>query len=289
MFHSGERDVQRRAGASEAAGRVGAGIRRGLTESARRFLTEQGFAVAASLDPAGAVWASALSGSAGFVQAVDDELLRIETRHADAGLVDRLRAQAPLGLLVIDFAARRRLRLNGRALVEGDAIFLQLSETYPNCPRYIRTRRLVPKEVVPSPTTESAAAVRSRVLSDRQSAWIRSADTFFIASFHPETGADASHRGGDPGFVRVNEDGSLEFPDYPGNNMFNTLGNLAEQPRAGLLFQDFDRGDVLQLTGEAYLDWSAETVRSHPGVAKLVVRFQPREIVEVEDVGVRSR
>src|SRR5262249_56329166 len=120
---------------------------RGGSGSPRRLLTEQGFAVVASLDPAWSLWASALSGSAGFVQAVDDELLRIESRHADAGLVDRLRVQAPLGLLVIDFATRRRLRLNGHALVDGDAIFLQLSEAYPNCPKYIRTRRLVPRDV----------------------------------------------------------------------------------------------------------------------------------------------
>jgi predicted pyridoxine 5'-phosphate oxidase superfamily flavin-nucleotide-binding protein len=89
------------------------------------------------------------------------------------------------------------------------------------------------------------------VLDARQGAAIAAADTFFIASWHPAGGADASHRGGRPGFVEVRDERTLEFPDYPGNNMFNTLGNLAGHPRAGLLFADFERGDLLQLTGRA--------------------------------------
>jgi predicted pyridoxine 5'-phosphate oxidase superfamily flavin-nucleotide-binding protein len=82
-------------------------------------------------------------------------------------------------------------------------------------------------------------------------ALVAAADTFFIASFHPERGADASHRGGRPGFVRVRGQRTLEFDDYPGNNMFNTLGNLSGHPWAGLLFVDFERGDLVQMTGRA--------------------------------------
>jgi predicted pyridoxine 5'-phosphate oxidase superfamily flavin-nucleotide-binding protein len=88
---------------------------------------------------------------------------------------------------------------------------------------------------------------------------VAGADTFFVASWHPAGGADASHRGGQPGFVRVPDERTLEFPDYPGNNMFNTLGNLAGHPRAGLLFVDFERGDLLQITGRAEIRWEPET------------------------------
>jgi predicted pyridoxine 5'-phosphate oxidase superfamily flavin-nucleotide-binding protein len=91
-------------------------------------------------------------------------------------------------------------------------------------------------------------------LDARQRAWIGNADTLFIASFHPEGGADASHRGGFPGFVSVLGDDRLAFPDFPGNAMFNTLGNLTEYPRAGLLFVDFETGDVLQLSGRAQVE-----------------------------------
>ena len=59
--------------------------------------------------------------------------------------------------------------------------------------------------------------------------------------------------------MRVLDERTLEFPDYPGNNMFNTLGNLARHPRAGLLFVDFDSGDLLQLTARVGIQWERET------------------------------
>jgi hypothetical protein len=59
--------------------------------------------------------------------------------------------------------------------------------------------------------------------------------------------------------VRVLDERTLEFPDYPGNNMFNTLGNLASYPRAGLLFARFETGDLLQLTGRARILWAPHT------------------------------
>jgi hypothetical protein len=135
---------------------------------------------------------------------------------------------------------------------------------------------------VPAPTSVPAPGRRSTSLDSRQRAWIARADTFFIASFHPDGGADASHRGGEAGSVRIGPDGSLEFTDCDGNSMFNTFGNLAEQPRAGLLFLDFDRGDALQLTGEAALDQT-------PGASTRIIRFAPREIVERPGGGVRIR
>ena len=59
-----------------------------------------------------------------------------------------------------------------------------------------------------------------------------------------------SHRGGEPGFLRY-EGGQLVFDDYPGNNMFNTLGNIERHPHCGLLLLDFDTGDIVQLAAIA--------------------------------------
>ena len=107
------------------------------------------------------------------------------------------------------------------------------------------------------------------------------ADTFFIATEHPDAGADASHKGGNPGFVKVLDDRRIAFPDYNGNHMFNTLGNLAINPNAGLLFIDFDSGRTLQLTGRASIDWNPERAREFAG-AKRVVDFEVAEIVTNE-------
>jgi len=151
---------------------------------------------------------------------------------------------------VIDPTTRQRMRFNGRGLVSPDGLFLRTQQVYGNCPKYIQKRRLRADAKAPEP---GRVAV-SRQLSDGQRAWIEETDTLFIASFHPEGGADASHRGGQPGFVKTTGPSELDFPDYPGNTMFNTLGNLSAYPQAGLLLVNFESGDALQLTGRARID-----------------------------------
>jgi predicted pyridoxine 5'-phosphate oxidase superfamily flavin-nucleotide-binding protein len=94
-------------------------------------------------------------------------------------------------------------------------------------------------QACPSPRLYPATRTES---NGKQQRLIREADTFFIASSHRDGGADASHRGGNPGFVHVLNETKLIWPDYSGNGMFQTLGNLAIDPRAGLLFMDFESG-----------------------------------------------
>jgi predicted pyridoxine 5'-phosphate oxidase superfamily flavin-nucleotide-binding protein len=159
-----------------------------------------------------------------------------------------------LALLVLDPRTRQRVRFNGRGLLSPEGLFLLADEVYGNCPKYIQMRRLVGDRAA-----EAQEARRSSSLDARQRAIVEGADTFFIATWHPGGGPDASHRGGQPGFVSVVDDGTLLFADYPGNNMFNTLGNLAGHPQAGLLFVDFEGGDLLQLTGRAELLWKPAT------------------------------
>src|SRR5262249_25058473 len=103
--------------------------------------------------------------------------------------------------------------------------------------------------------------------------------TFFIASTHPQGGADASHRGGEPGFVQVPDAHTLQWPDYVGNNLFQTLGNLSVNPRAGLLFVDFERGRTLQLTGQAELLWKPRQGSTAPETGRSI-RFHIGRVVE---------
>jgi len=286
-YHEGELDIQRRAGVVEEARRLARGVSPALTADAARLMAGYRMAVAASLDQDGRVWASVLTGPAGFLLPVDQKLMLVAAHpHAHDPLASNLAARNELGLLAIDLAARRRLRFNGRALLDPErGIFLSLDQVYGNCPKYIQARRVEALE----PSGSGPSPVRSGAPDARQRAWIGSADTFFIGSFHPEGGADASHRGGAPGFVRMNGERSLVFGDYPGNNMFNTLGNLAVQPRAGLLFLDFENGATLQLTGRALLDRDPGKVASFRGARGVVVSFEIEEVLEVSGAGVRGR
>jgi len=247
-FHSGEIEIQSRAGLRDAARRVGRIFEEGLPERFRPVLARQRLAVAASVDASGRVHATLLTGASGFLRPVDGELLRLGAAPVGEARLARDLAQRPeLGLLVFDPTRRQRLRLNGRGIVTPEGLFLLVDRAYGNCAKYIQLRAALPD----APLRPAGPKRVSRALGERQRERIAAADTFFIASFHPVGGADASHRGGHPGFVRVHSPDRLGFADYSGNAMFNTLGNLLEHPRVGLLFLDFATGDVLEIDGEA--------------------------------------
>lgn len=249
MFHAGERELQRRAGVAEEARAVGRIIGPAISPAVARFLSRQRLAVASTTDGRGRVWASPLTGAPGFLR-VEGEDLRIASAAPPGDpLFENLSNAGPLGLLVIDPRTRQRMRFNGIGWRALGALVLRPQQVYGNCPQYIQLRAAEPD--APAAITEPKVSNR---LNRRQREWIRRADTLFIASRHPEAGADASHRGGLPGFVEVARPTRLSFPDYPGNAMFNTLGNLLVNPKAGLLFVDFSNGDVLQLTGQANLE-----------------------------------
>jgi predicted pyridoxine 5'-phosphate oxidase superfamily flavin-nucleotide-binding protein len=173
----------------------------------------------------------------------------------------------PIGLLAIEPGTRSRIRLNGTAVRTPDGILVDVTEVFGNCRKYIQRR--APGHGLDPPRKPQRRTGTG--LDEYQAALIRRADTFFIASSHPQRGADASHRGGSPGFVEVcGEPGTLRFPDYPGNRMFQTLGNITVDPRVGLLFADWDTGSVLQLTGRARIVWDKDHVATWPAAERLV-------------------
>jgi predicted pyridoxine 5'-phosphate oxidase superfamily flavin-nucleotide-binding protein len=257
-FHAGETEVQRRRGARQAAERVARIIASEIPPRLAAELGRQRIAVVASLDARRRPWASLVTGSPGFVEVVDPHLVRVRpVPPVEPLLAANLAAHPDVGLLVIDLETRQRWRLNGRGQWRPEGLFIVADQVYGNCPKYIHPRR-----IVATSSTGPVPSSLAKSLDAGQRALVAEADTFFIATWHPQGGADASHRGGAPGFVTLLDDRTLEFPDYPGNHMFNTLGNLAGHPHAGLLFTDFATGDVLQLTGPAWLEGrSALTVR----------------------------
>jgi predicted pyridoxine 5'-phosphate oxidase superfamily flavin-nucleotide-binding protein len=221
-----------------------------------------------------------LTGRPGFVDASGSLTIRSVPAHGDP-LADVLEGDAMVGLLAIEPASRRRFRVNGRshpAVVEGGrGLRVDVAEALGNCPRYIQRRDWT----AVTPTDDPAVRARGAQLERSQTDWIRMADTFFIATTDDAGNADASHRGGPPGFVTVVSPDRLEFPDYPGNNMFLTLGNLDIEPTAGLLFVDWDTGAVLHLSGS--VDVRPEPAGRDDGVARTIV-FSIEHVVERDHV-----
>lgn len=276
-FHEGELAVQARLGVQAEAGNLGKAMGAIIKPAAREFLTQQQMAIVASIDRQNQVWASLFTGTPGFVNAMDERSVQIATMPSRDPLWQNLQHRPEIGVLVIDLATRRRLRLNGTAELQPNGnLQLQTQQSYFNCPKYIQLRQL---ETAIELTQRSEPLQKTNRLSTSQERWINQADTFFIASFHPTAGADASHRGGYPGFVQVNNSNHLIFPDYAGNNMFNTLGNLVVNPGAGLLFIDFEQGHTLQLTGTTQIIWEGEPVSSFAG-AQRTIDFQIEQVLQ---------
>lgn len=270
-FHPGELSVQDRAGVRDAVGPIGArNIRRFLPDQHRRFFEDLDHLFVATVDPQGRPWATVLAAAPGFIASPSRTSLAIATLpEADDPARDGLGIDAPVGLLGLMPENRRRNRANGRVSTLGpDGFGIAVTESFGNCPQYIQARRRVPASRTGRPPAEVSDG-----LTDAARTWIAGADTFFIASAG-SGGADVSHRGGRPGFVKIADDGSLVWPDFSGNNYFNTLGNLALDPRAGLLFADMESGDLLQLGGTAEILWDDPDIAAFEGAQRLI-RFSP--------------
>jgi predicted pyridoxine 5'-phosphate oxidase superfamily flavin-nucleotide-binding protein len=255
-FHAGELAVQQRAGTAEEAARLSpmldqAQLRGGIVA----FLADRTFAAITARDADGRLWTSPLPGPPGFLEAVSPTALAIHARLPEGDALHGLPAGQQAGLVVVEFAARRRVRVNGMlTAVDRDTLVIEVEQAYGNCPQYIHQRVLAQDSR--SRQGDPSGVRRAAVLSPADATLIRAADTFFLGTTNPERGSDTSHRGGTPGFVRV-DGGRLWWPDYPGNNLFNSFGNLAVDPEASLLFFDFDTGRTLQLSGTAEVDWDA--------------------------------
>jgi predicted pyridoxine 5'-phosphate oxidase superfamily flavin-nucleotide-binding protein len=276
-YHEGELAVQSRAGVGSDDLRAEDMYRPVMPTGVQRFLTTQQLAVLSTMDAAGRVWASMRSGPAGFLRATDDSTVEIDGyTHPDDPLLTNLSAHDELGMIVIHLGARHRIRLNGtaRPLADGRIVFTT-QQVYGNCPQYIQARSVAGER------RDAAAPARfSEELDREQEQSIEHADTLFIATAHPEAGADASHRGGRPGFVCVENKKRLLIPDYPGNKMFNSLGNIEAYPHAGLLFPDFESGSALQLSGAAGILWDDARTKEFPGALR-VLAFDVERVIEL--------
>ncbi len=259
VFHEGELEVQQRAGAAAQGRSSGRMIADTIIPGAIKFVKKQPFAIIGSVDRQQNLWASLVVGDAGFMTAepnsLDLDLSQVMGVGEDP--VWRNLADDPrVGILVIDLRSRARLRINGRVEEQTETrLRVAVEQAYPNCPQYIQRRIYRPAT---SPSQAQAVAETGTELNSDQRRWVASADTLFVASGQATGGIDASHRGGHPGFIEIVNSTRLRIPDYAGNGMFNTLGNFAVNPRAGLLVPDFENGCTLQLTGRAETLWDEE-------------------------------
>jgi ferredoxin-NADP reductase/predicted pyridoxine 5'-phosphate oxidase superfamily flavin-nucleotide-binding protein len=282
-FHGGELAAQERAGVRE---RMDVDARRGIRdympEQHRRFFAEQPFMVLGGVDETGQPWATLRVGAPGFISTLNERTLRIAGRSLTGDpLSSTWQVGSVVGGLGIQPATRRRNRVNGVVTaIDDQAITIAVSQSFGNCAKYIQSRTPVEFNAGEGPSEPPVVANR---LNDPDRALLARADTFFVASANTSSeagmgrGADVSHRGGKPGFIRIDDDNTLTTPDFSGNLFFNTIGNLMHDPRAGLLVIDFDSGDLLYLAVDAEIIWEGSELHSFDGAQRLI-RWHVRQV-----------
>ncbi|EAQ27675.1 Pyridoxamine 5'-phosphate oxidase-like, FMN-binding [Erythrobacter sp. NAP1] len=281
-WHSGEVAVQERLGVAERMAKNGSQVVRDyMPEQHRNFYNSIPFMMIGSVDESGDVWASMVTGEPGFMRSPDPRELTIDfapdsSDPAAAGLKDG----KAIGMLGIELSTRRRNRMNGLVhSTTASGFAVSVGHSFGNCPQYIQLRDF---EFVRDPQADFPIEVEElSSLDDEARTMIAAADTFFVASYvdlKEERQVDVSHRGGKPGFVRVDGEGRMTIPDFAGNLHFNTLGNFTVNPRAGLIFADFETGDVLQITGDTQIVFDGPEIANFQG-AERIWHFTPRRIV----------
>ncbi|MFF5924909.1 pyridoxamine 5'-phosphate oxidase family protein [Streptomyces hydrogenans] len=267
-YHHGSLAVQARLGVQQAAAHIAPSINPGIRPVAAAFLEAQPMLVLGAAAPDGRVWASLLTGEPGFARATGPHTVSVAGGPAPHDpLAEALAAATAVGTIALDPRTRRRMRLNGTARPSARGLLIEAEQVFANCPKYLQKRELYGSD----PAGPGTAAPRTGdALTEAQLAAVRAADTFFVATTGPD-GADASHRGGNPGFVHAEGPRELLWRDYPGNAMFLTLGNLETDGRAGLLFLDWESGTTLQLSGQAKTVYHLE---------ERFVRFRVDSVVE---------
>lgn len=278
-FHTGELAIQARLGVQEQMDKQGRRvIREFLTDQHRQFFAQLPYAIVGTIDATGNPWASILVGNPGFLSTPNDRTLHIAAKPLFGDpLTKNLHDGIDIGLLGIELPTRRWNRLNGIVIAnQSDGFEIRVRQCFGNCPQYIQARHSKLAEFDPA-TLKPVHSIAQ--FGEPERTIVTTSDTFFIATAYQAksagsaSGVDISHRGGNPGFVRIEDDLTLTIPDFVGNNHFNTFGNLELNPRAGLLFVGFDRGDLLYLTGTAKVIWEGAEIFAYKGAERLL-QFQ---------------
>ncbi|MBC7882705.1 MAG: pyridoxamine 5'-phosphate oxidase family protein [Anaerolineae bacterium] len=275
-FHAGELAIQTRMGVQERMNAQGRrAIRDFMPDQHRQFFAQLPYVIVGTVDPLGSPWASILVGEVGFLSSPNDRTLQVRAKplYGDP-LANILSQSIDIGILGIELHTRRRNRMNGIVTAtHKDCFEVLVRQSFGNCNKYIQARMFT---LVDVELATPRLVHQFTTLDQAGQVTIAAADTLFIASAYQgesagaASGVDVSHRGGNPGFVRVDDDRTFTLPDFAGNCLFNTFGNLEVNPRAGLLFVDFEKGDLLYLTGTAEVIWQGDEIATFPGAERLL-------------------
>jgi len=283
-WHQGELTLQKRVGTDQRMAEIGPKfIRNFMPEQHREYFIHLSMLFIGYTDHYSQPRASVLFGELGFIISPTETTLMINTQNTMGDFIhQQLKVGDKIGLVGVEFDTKRRNRLNAVvADISQKYITINVLQSFGNCPKYIQDKTFKTNKAYGKFSTTTRLALDK---TDKQ--LITQADTFFIASSFDDgdpqrnRGVDMSHRGGEAGFVKMNNKGQLLVEDYYGNGFFNTLGNLLQNPIASLLFFDWQNGHLLQLSVSSEILWDdyEQTDPKEKTNAERTLRFTPLKV-----------
>ncbi|OKL56242.1 hypothetical protein UA08_08544 [Talaromyces atroroseus] len=255
-----------------------------LTPNGQFMISHAPLLALGALDADGRPWSTVWGGEPGFASVIDTDIVGMralvdriydpvvdalfdQSNVADGSSIRAEGGNKMISGVIIDLEKRKRVKLYGKVILgtledpEGNSpegisklsgkrgqaqLVVKIEESLGNCPKYLHKTHIVP--AVPEPRLISA----SPRLPPQALKLVNDADCFFISSYHQDTDMDTNYRGGPPGFVRVisadSKGAVLVYPEYSGNRLYQSLGNLMMNHQAGLVFPSFETGDALYMT-----------------------------------------
>ncbi|KAH7069670.1 hypothetical protein BKA63DRAFT_519400 [Paraphoma chrysanthemicola] len=266
-----------------------------LTPQAAFMLQRGSLLALGTLDSQSRPWTTLLGGSPGFSEALGGGFIGtrtlvdgvndpvVQALVGDAANGEMLQPEDGgklLAGLATDLMTRKRVKIGGKMVagtmketdveilgtdVEGPPtkqhqvqLVTRIDQSLGNCPKYLNQYEMRPALV------EAKLVATGSALSDEGRALINKSDMFFLTTSADED-MDVNHRGGPIGFVRVTAENQIVYPEYSGNRLYQSLGNLLINPKIGITFPDYESGDVLYVTGTSQVLVGGDAAAVLPG------------------------
>lgn len=274
VYHEGEVYVQELMGVRDLANSLSSMFQNTLSPVAIQFLKSINFSILSFNIDNKELFSCVVYGLESFIKIVNlDEILISLDKKSFIPKHIINHENLSIGFLGLDFENKMRIRINGKGKIQDNNLHFKIKQVYSNCPKYIEARKLIGKKEF----QKNTAIYNYSEFNQKSEDIIKNANTFFLSSCHIIRGADVSHKGGYQGFLKVVGPSKLEFDDFAGNNMYNSLGNIHINPQVNIVVIDFDKNDILHIQGMAIITEYLEM-----GEKKLKV------VIECKDIRVET-
>ena len=248
VFHKGEQHIQEVMSVTNQANTLSSMIQNSIPNIASKFLEALRFCVVSLNISANNLFTCVIYNQDSFIEVLDNKTITVDLKYSSH--IPEIFFQEKnlnIGMIGLDFSSAKRIRINGTAKICDDKIIININEIYSNCPKYIKRRVLKSNyELLGKQRIHSQDKIDNELTKI-----ISKSDEFFLSSSHKEKGLDVSYKGGEKGFITVLNSNQLQFDDLPGNNLYNSLGNIHTNEYINMFFIDYKNHNTYNIRGKA--------------------------------------